>query len=162
MAQGDILKRFLDAGVAFTQMTRERAEAIVQDLVDNGEIRRKEAQKRIEELVDRSQKNTEELLNLVRREIADQLRNLGLDDLARRAGVSSEGDEEAANPTSVGENVSETRNAADDVYPAPPEAAAAIKKAVKKAATGAKKSGAKKAAAAKKAKPAGAGGAKKA
>lgn len=161
MAQGDILKRFLDAGVAFTQMTRERAEAIVQDLVDNGEIRRKEAQKRIEELVDRSQKNTEELLNLVRREIADQLRNLGLEDLARRAGGPSASEEEVANPTSVGVNVSETRNAADDVYPAPPEAAAAIKKAVKKAAT-AKKSGAKKAAAAKKAKPSGAGGAKKA
>jgi len=167
MAQGDILKRYLDAGVAFTQMTRDRAEAIVKELVENGEIRRQEAQKRIEELVERSQKNTEELLGIIRREVAEQLRNLGLEDLARRAGKGGTADADRANPTSVGANVSETPNAADDAYPAPAtteikqaakKAAAGIKKSAgtRKAAAGAKKSAAKKSAAKK------AGGAKKA
>ena len=163
MAQGDILKRYLDAGVAFTQLTRERAEAIVQDLVENGEIRRKEAQKRIEELVERSQRNTEELLGLIRREVAEQLKNLGLEDLAKRAGMgASEGGATAANPSSVGTNVSETPNAADDSYPAP--ASPEIKKAVKKAAAGVKKSTAtaKKATPAKKSSAKKAGGTKKA
>ncbi|HEX4978642.1 MAG TPA: hypothetical protein VFV35_01135 [Acidimicrobiales bacterium] len=146
MAQGDILKRFLDAGVEFTQMTRERAEKIVQELVESGDIRRREAQKRIEELVERGQKSTEDLVATIRKEVADQLRNLGLDDLARRA----DADADASNQTSVGANVSETRNAADDAYPAPP--AAPIKAAVKKAARKAtKKSAAKKAGGTKKA-----------
>ena len=146
MAQGDILKRYLEAGMAFTQMTRERAEAIVQDLVDNGEVRRKETQKWVEELLQRGQKNTEEIVGLIRREVTEQLRSLGLEDLAKRAGGGAKAS--AANPTSVGTNVSETPNAADDSYPAP--ANAAIKKAAKKAAAGVKKSTAKKAAGAKK------------
>ena len=153
MAQGDILKRYLDAGLAFTQMTRERAEAIVQDLVKNGEIRRKEAEKNIEELVERSRKNTEDLLGIIRREVAEQLKNLGLEDLAKRAGLGGSGE---ASATSVGATASETPNAADDVRPAPTAAATTIKAAAKKAAAKkaapAKTSGAKKAAAKKAAK----------
>ncbi|HVM08780.1 MAG TPA: hypothetical protein VM345_09965 [Acidimicrobiales bacterium] len=160
MAQGDILKRYLEAGMAFTQMTRERAEAIVQDLVENGEVRRKEAQKRVEEILQSAQKNTEDLVSLIRREVTEQLRNLGLEDLANRAGGDG-GATPAANPSSVGTNPSETPNAADDSYPAPP--VAAIKKAAKKAASSTKKAGAaKKATGAKKAGAAKkAGGAKK-
>ena len=149
MAQNDTFKRYLDAGMAFTQMTRERAEAIVQDLVEAGEIRRKEAQKRIEELLERSQKNTEELVGIIRREVAEQIRNLGLDDLAKRAGIG--GGDRADNPTSIGDVVSETRNSADDVYPAPEEAAPLMREVVKEA--GGKKP-AKKAPAAKKPAPA--------
>jgi hypothetical protein len=132
----------------------------VQDLVENGEVRRKEAQKRVEEILQSAQKNTEDLVSLIRREVTEQLRNLGLEDLANRAG--GEGGTPAANPSSVGVNPSETPNAADDSYPAPP--VAAIKKAAKKAAGSTKKSGAvKKATGAKKAGATKkAGGAKKA
>ena len=137
MAQGDILKRYLDAGLAFTQMTRERAEAIVSDLVKEGEIRRKEAQERIEELVERSQRNTEELLAIIRREVNEQIKALGLEDLAKRAGVGGKG-ATADNPTSVGDNVSETPNSADSMYPAPPEAAAEATKSAKEALASAK------------------------
>ena len=38
MAQNDVLKRALDAGMAFTHTTRERAEALVGELVKAGEI----------------------------------------------------------------------------------------------------------------------------
>lgn len=73
-----MLKRYLDAGLAFTQMTRSRAEAIVKDLVKAGEIQREQTQDRVEELVERSRKNTEQLVELVRKEIGSQLRQIGV------------------------------------------------------------------------------------
>src|SRR5688572_7395988 len=109
MAQTDILKRYLDAGLAFTQMTRERAEEFVQDLVKAGEVRRKEAQENIEQLLEWSRRNREELLSVVRREVADQLKALGLEDLAKRAGVGG--------TATITE--SETPSAADSTAPVP-------------------------------------------
>ena len=86
MAQNDLLKRYLDAGVAFTQMTRQRAEAIVRDLVKAGEMQSDQAQQAVQELVDRSRENTERLVEMMRNEMRDQISSLGLatrDDLAR-------------------------------------------------------------------------------
>src|SRR3954451_10192916 len=84
--QNDLLKRYLDAGMAFTQMTRSRAESIVKDLVKAGEVQRDQTQKQVDDLVERSRKNTEQLLELIRSEITSQLSTLGLatrDDLQR-------------------------------------------------------------------------------
>jgi polyhydroxyalkanoate synthesis regulator phasin len=86
MAERDLLRRYLDAGVAFTQITQQRAEAIVRDLVKAGEVQTEQAQAAAQELVERSRKNTERLVELVRKEIRQQVSNLGLatkDDLAR-------------------------------------------------------------------------------
>ena len=73
MAQNDILKRYLDAGQDF-----------VRELVKAGEVQREQAEKWIDDLVERNRKQGEELVNLVRREVAEQLKNLGLEDLAKR------------------------------------------------------------------------------
>ena len=78
MAQTDLLKRYLDAGLAFTQMTQQRAESIVRDLVKAGEVQANEANKRRDELIERSRQNTEKLLDTVRKEVRDQIRSLGL------------------------------------------------------------------------------------
>lgn len=78
MAQTDLFKRYLDAGVAFTQMTQARAEEIVRDLVRAGEVQAEDTRKRVEELVDRSRQNTEELLGVVRSEVQSQVAKLGL------------------------------------------------------------------------------------
>src|SRR3954467_7508795 len=78
MAQNDSLKRYLDAGMAFTQMTRDRAEAIIKDLVKAGEIPRKRANENIEELLERSRKNTEALVALIQEQVKDQLGSLGI------------------------------------------------------------------------------------
>ena len=78
MAQTDLLRRYLDAGMAFTQMTQQRAEAIVRDLVKAGEVQAEQAQKRRDELVQRSRENTEKLMEIIRREVRDQVRSLGL------------------------------------------------------------------------------------
>lgn len=78
MAQTDLFKRYLDAGVAFTQMTQARAEEIVRDLVRAGEVQAEDTRKRVEELVERSRQNTEELMALVRSEVQSQVAKLGL------------------------------------------------------------------------------------
>src|SRR5579859_5829964 len=78
MAEFDLLKSALDAGMAFTEMTRQRAESIVRDLVHTGEASREQTAKQVEELLERSRKNTEVLLALVRKEIDDRLANLGV------------------------------------------------------------------------------------
>lgn len=78
MAQTDLFKRFLDAGVAFTQMSQAKAEEIVRDLVRAGEVQTDDARKRVEDLVERSRQNTEELLGLVRSEVQQQVAKLGL------------------------------------------------------------------------------------
>jgi polyhydroxyalkanoate synthesis regulator phasin len=78
MAQTDLLKRYLDAGVAFTQMTQQKAEEVVRDLVRAGEIQTEDARKRVEELVDRSKQNSEGIIALVRAEVQNQVAKLGL------------------------------------------------------------------------------------
>lgn len=86
MAQNDMLRRYLDAGMAFTQLTRARAEAIVKDLVKAGELQREQTQDVLDDLLERSRKNTDQLRELVRKEIREQLAAIGLatkDDIAR-------------------------------------------------------------------------------
>ena len=78
MAQSDILKRYLDAGMAFTQLTRARADGIVKELVRAGEVRRERTQETVDDLVERSRRNTEALLSMVRKEVTSQLSQLGL------------------------------------------------------------------------------------
>jgi polyhydroxyalkanoate synthesis regulator phasin len=134
MPENDTWKRYLDAGVQFTQLTREKAEELVKELVKAGEVRRKETESTIEALLERSRKNTEDLVNIVRREVADQLRNLGLEDLVKRAGLSDTG-----RVADVAEKVDDAAaDAAKKVAPAkkapaPKKAPAARKVAAKKA-----------------------------
>ena len=78
MTQAETLKRYLDAGMAFTQMTRDRAEAIVRELVKAGEVQREQAQQRVEELVERGRSTSDALMEMVRREITRQLSGMGL------------------------------------------------------------------------------------
>ena len=82
-------KRYLDVGVTFTETTRKRAEEFVRDLVKAGELQQERAQKAVDDLVDRSRRNTEELVALVRNEIKSQVSTLGIatkDDIRRLEG----------------------------------------------------------------------------
>jgi polyhydroxyalkanoate synthesis regulator phasin len=157
MAQNDMLKRYLDAGVAFTQMTRSKAEAIVKDLVKAGEVQREQTQSQVEELVERSRRNTEQLIDLVRREVRDQFKQMGVTrgDFARlEARVASlVPGRSAAKKRATATKSPAKPTAAKKAAPVKKKAAAPAKKAasaVKKATTG-KKAPAKKAAGVKKA-----------
>jgi polyhydroxyalkanoate synthesis regulator phasin len=86
MPENDLFKRYLDAGMAFTQMTRAKAEELVNQWVKAGEVQRDQAQARVDDIVDRSRKNSEQFFETVRKEVASQLAGLGLatkDDLAK-------------------------------------------------------------------------------
>src|SRR4051794_2147257 len=90
MPENDVFKRYLDAGLAFTQITRAKAEELVKEWVKAGELQRDQAQTRVDDLVDRSRKNSEQFFETIRGEIAKQLAALGvatkkdLADLERR------------------------------------------------------------------------------
>jgi polyhydroxyalkanoate synthesis regulator phasin len=86
MTEADPMRRYVEAGLALTQLTRAWAEAMVKDLVKAGDVQRENAQDRVEELVERSRKGTEAMVGLIRKEIGNQLSALGFatkDDLER-------------------------------------------------------------------------------
>ncbi len=86
MVKSDLFRRSLDAGMSLVDLTRERAEAVVKEWVDAGDLGKGKAKKAVDDLLDRSHRLTEELRALVRREIGEQLAALGVatrDDLAR-------------------------------------------------------------------------------
>jgi polyhydroxyalkanoate synthesis regulator phasin len=78
MAQTDLMKKYLDAGLAFTQMTQQRAEAIVKDLVKAGEVQAEQATQRRNDLLERSRQNTEAMFAAIRKEVREQVKALGL------------------------------------------------------------------------------------
>ncbi len=78
MAQSDLFKRYLDAGIAFTEMTRERAQAIVKEWVNAGEVPMQRADDFIEDIVERSRQNTAAIVSLVQAQVQDQLSAIGL------------------------------------------------------------------------------------
>lgn len=78
MPAADPWKRYLEAGVELTQLTRARAEKVVKDLVKAGEVQGHEAAQWVEDLLERSRKTTEGIAETVRVEVQKQLQNLGL------------------------------------------------------------------------------------
>ena len=78
MAQNDVLKRYIDAGLAFTSLTQARAEELVKDLVRMGEVQADQARDAVADLLERSRKNSEKLLETVRTEVRQQITSLGL------------------------------------------------------------------------------------
>jgi polyhydroxyalkanoate synthesis regulator phasin len=73
MAGNERIKKYLEAGTVFGQVTRARAEEIVKELVSAGDIQRGQTQEWVDNLVERSRKTSEQLLDLVRGEVASQL-----------------------------------------------------------------------------------------
>jgi len=85
MANNDSFQRYIDAGVAFTNMTRKKAEALVSELVKNGDLQTDEARARVDELLERGRQGTEVIVAAVRSEVSRQLDAVGianLEDLA--------------------------------------------------------------------------------
>jgi len=87
MPPNDGLRRYLDAGLALTQITRARAEELVHELIQAGEVETTRAQDWVEDLVKMSRERSDTLLATVRGEVRTQLSDLGItnmDDLAHR------------------------------------------------------------------------------
>jgi polyhydroxyalkanoate synthesis regulator phasin len=141
MANDDPFRRYIDAGAALAQLTKARVEELVEELMKNSDVQRKEAQTKVDDLIERSRNSTEALLSLVHAEVSTQLSSLGigsLDDLARQVASLLGRGPSAATKTPAKK--------------APAKKAAAKKTAAKKSAAKkapAKKTAAKKAAAKK-------------
>ena len=100
MTNNDLIKRLIDAGLSFTQMSQAKAEEIAKDLQEAGQLRVDEAQATVQELMARGRENTENLMRLVQREVSKQLEAMGVDlsdlearveDLAARVGIRTPG-----------------------------------------------------------------------
>jgi polyhydroxyalkanoate synthesis regulator phasin len=73
MANNERIRKYLDAGSVFGQVTRGRAEEIVRELVNAGDIQRSQAQEWVDTLVERSRKTSEQIIEMVRHEVSTQL-----------------------------------------------------------------------------------------
>jgi polyhydroxyalkanoate synthesis regulator phasin len=159
MPGDDLFKRYLEIGASVLGMSRERAEGIVRDLVASGEVAKGQATKAADWLVERGRTGTEELAELVRREIRQQVTALGLatnDALARlQAEIDELRDQVAATGAPTGAAAAPVEPAAPGETSAPAKAAAAAakKSPANKAPAAAKKSPARKAPAAAKKAP---------
>ena len=136
MATNDSLQRYIDAGIAFTNMTRKKAEELVSELVKNGDLQTDEAKARVDELLERGRQGTEVIVSAVRSEVSRQLGAVGitnLEDLATQVA------------TLLGRSAPTKKTAAKKTAAkkAPAKKTAAKKTAAKK--TAAKKAAAKKA-----------------
>jgi len=158
-----VLKRLLDTGTNYAEMSQKNAEKLVSDFVKAGQVRRKDAEKMIQHLVERGREQTQYLITVIKAEVTKQLGSFAgqLDDIEARV-------EEIAGSLGLASMVP-TKKAAPAKQAAGPSGVAKVttrkaparkKAAVKKASTpkkatqkkaAAKKSPAKKRAAAKKA-----------
>jgi polyhydroxyalkanoate synthesis regulator phasin len=83
-------KRALDTGVHFTEVRRSQARKLASDLVSQGQLARNQVGAYVDELVERSRRNSERLRAAVRTEVERQLGVIGvatkrdLDALERR------------------------------------------------------------------------------
>ncbi len=89
MTASDPWKRYLDAGMELTSLTRKRAEKAVKDLVKAGAIRSEQAQERVEDLMARSRAASEGLVETVRVEVTRQLQTLGLVEPTKKAAAGT-------------------------------------------------------------------------
>ncbi len=138
MVAKDGWQRYLDAGIAFTSLTRAKAEQLVQDLVESGEFQSGDARARVEDLIERSRKSREVLVAQVRREVTHQMEGMGitsLEDLAHQVATLLGRTAEAGKAATGGAKAAAKK--------APAKKTAATKAPANK--TGAKKAAAKKA-----------------
>jgi DNA-binding protein HU-beta len=159
MTENDGLRRYLEAGMALTQITRARAEELVRELIKTGEFERQRAQEWVEELMKASRERSESFVATVRGEVRQQLKELGftnVEDLAHKvADILSRSSAAARQATGRTVKKARTVGAAKAAKKSPAKKASAAKKTTAKKA-GATKAGAKKAAAKKSAKRTGA------
>jgi polyhydroxyalkanoate synthesis regulator phasin len=137
MTKNTLLKKLFDAGAQFTETSQASAERVVSEFVKVGAVRRKDAEKTVQKLIERGRSSSEQVMSAIQAEVSKQLARFAdridvlesrLDDMAARAGLKS------TSPT--GANVAVVR----DVPPAPvaekqapTKTAAAEQAAVKKA-----------------------------
>jgi polyhydroxyalkanoate synthesis regulator phasin len=131
MPQRPDLQQYLDAGAQFVAMTRAEARRRAKELVAAGQLAQEQVQGFVDDLVEESRRRTDEMLDVVRKEIQRQVKQLGIvtkDDLAkletRLARQSG-----AATKKTAAKQVAKAAAKRAAKRPAPRKAAGATKKA---------------------------------
>ncbi len=132
MTGSPVLKRLLDTGMQYTEMSQKNAEKLVSDFVRAGQVRRKDAEKTVKQLVERGRTTTEHVVSLIQSEVSKQLGKFAqrLDDVEARV-------EDVASNFGLGSRSAAKKAPGAVVTPAkkaPVKKAAAKKAAAKKAA----------------------------
>ena len=73
-----MLREYLAAGMTIGEVTRERAEAIVRDLVEAGDLQREQFEAWVDRLLEWGRATTEAMVETVRSEVSNQLTARGL------------------------------------------------------------------------------------
>ena len=131
MTGSPVLKRLLDTGMQYTEMSQKNAEKLVSDFVKAGQVRRKDAEKTVKQLVERGRTTTEHVVSLIQSEVSKQLGKFAqrLDDVEARV-------EDVASNFGLGSKSAAKKAPAAVVRPAaPPAKKAPAKKAPAKKAT---------------------------
>ena len=74
----DEIRRMALITSGVVELTRNRAEAIVRELIKSGELPGGQATQAVRDLMERSKQNRNEILNLVRSEMRNQIEAIGL------------------------------------------------------------------------------------
>jgi polyhydroxyalkanoate synthesis regulator phasin len=90
MSSNERIKKYLEAGTVLGQVTRARAEEIVKELASAGDIQREQTQEWVDNLVERSRKTSEQILDLIRHEVSAQLSKIDATALETLAGQVSD------------------------------------------------------------------------
>jgi polyhydroxyalkanoate synthesis regulator phasin len=69
----NLLERSMNLGLGLFAYSREKIEAVVDELVNKGEVSRKDAQKLVSELVIKGKEQREELKKLIKDEVKESL-----------------------------------------------------------------------------------------
>src|SRR5580698_7632833 len=133
MASNERIRKYLDAGSVLGQVTRGRAEEIVRELVNAGEIPRSQAQEWVDTMVERSKKTSENLLETVRREVHAQLSKIdaaSIEEIANQVAVVLKKSAEAGRNATAGATQA-AKTATDEATKAAKSATAGATKAAK-------------------------------
>jgi polyhydroxyalkanoate synthesis regulator phasin len=146
------LKNYLDAGMQFTEMSKKQAEAFVSNLVQSGDVRRKDAEQMVESVIRRSRETTERIAAMVQAEVAKQLKALSarFDEVEQRVEAMTSSVMGGASTTSTAKRTGAKKSTAKKSSAKKSSAKkSTAKKSTAKKSTAKKKSGTKQAAARK-------------
>lgn len=154
----NLIQKFIESGIEFTEVQRAQAEQAIKELVRQGDLRRTEARRAVQSLVDKGREAVDlgvdasnQVVEVVQREVAKQLSWIAerVDDVEDQMEslvdkLTERGDDEAPAPTAAKKTPAKKSPAKKTAAKKSPAKKTTAKK------TAAKKSAAKKSAARKK------------
>lgn len=134
MATNPLLKKMLDAGMQFTEMSQKQAEKLVKEFVKAGQARKKDSDELVRQIVDRGRTLSEQVVASVQAEAAKQMSKFAgrldeiearVETLAAKVGMAPKASTEtAAAPAAPATAAAETPKAADPAESDTPSAEA--------------------------------------